>query len=50
MQYMRAHGNTPGPTQRPVAAGVISAAELDGGLSVDARRLPQVLLRLRRCS
>lgn len=25
MQYMRAHGNTPGPTQRPTAAGVISA-------------------------
>ena|SRR2546421_4461652 len=26
MQYMRAHGNTPGPTQRPLAAGAISAA------------------------
>ena len=25
MQYMRAHGNTPGPTQRPISAGVISA-------------------------
>ena len=26
MQYMRAHGNTPGPTQRPVLAGTISGA------------------------
>ena len=25
MQYMRAHGNTPGPTQRPISAGAISA-------------------------
>ena len=25
MQYMRAHGNTPGPVQRPVSAGAISA-------------------------
>lgn len=25
MQYMRAHGNTPGPTQRPIVAGAISA-------------------------
>jgi hypothetical protein len=25
MQFMRAHGNTPGPTQRPIAAGAISA-------------------------
>jgi hypothetical protein len=24
MQYMRAHGNTPGPTQRPVLTGVFS--------------------------
>jgi hypothetical protein len=30
MQYMRAHGNTPGPTQRPVLAGAITglAAEI----------------------
>ena len=26
MQYMRAHGNTPGPTQRPKLAGVLTAA------------------------
>ena len=26
MQYMRAHGNTPGPTQRPVLAGAVSSA------------------------
>jgi len=26
MQYMRAHGNTPGPTQRPRSAGAISSA------------------------
>lgn len=25
MQYMRAHGNTPGPTQRPMLAGAITA-------------------------
>ena len=25
MQYMRAHGNTPGPTQRPLLAGAITA-------------------------
>lgn len=25
MQYMRAHGNTPGPTQRPRTAGAITA-------------------------
>ena len=25
MQYMRAHGNTPGPTQRPISAGATSA-------------------------
>ena len=25
MQYMRAHGNTAGPTQRPISAGAISA-------------------------
>lgn len=25
MQFMRAHGNTPGPTQRPISAGAISA-------------------------
>jgi hypothetical protein len=24
MQYMRAHGNTPGPTQRPLATGIIA--------------------------
>lgn len=24
MQYMRAHGNTPGPTQRPATAGAVS--------------------------
>jgi hypothetical protein len=24
MQYMRAHGNTPGPTQRPISAGAIT--------------------------
>lgn len=24
LQYMRAHGNTPGPTQRPILAGVIT--------------------------
>ena len=24
MQYMRAHGNTPGPTQRPVLAGALT--------------------------
>src|SRR5689334_7078066 len=24
MQYMRAHGNTPGPTQRPILAGAIT--------------------------
>jgi tetrahydromethanopterin S-methyltransferase subunit G len=24
MQYMRAHGNTPGPTQRPIATGLLS--------------------------
>src|SRR5215218_6207714 len=29
MQYMRAHGNTPGPTQRPLLAGAIT-----GGLAV----------------
>jgi hypothetical protein len=28
MQYMRAHGNTPGPTQRPLLAGAIT-----GGLA-----------------
>ena len=28
MQYMRAHGNTPGPTQRPMLAGAIT-----GGLA-----------------
>ena len=34
MQYMRAHGNTPGPTQRPLAAGAISAgaATVPGGV------------------
>ena len=26
MQYMRAHGNTPGPTQRPLLAGAITGA------------------------
>ena len=26
IQYMRAHGNTPGPTQRPVLAGAITGA------------------------
>jgi hypothetical protein len=26
MQYMRAHGNTPGPTQRPTTAGGIAGA------------------------
>jgi hypothetical protein len=25
MQYMRAHGNTPGPTQRPMLAGALTA-------------------------
>ena len=25
MQYMRAHGNTPGPTQRPILAGALTA-------------------------
>src|SRR5689334_14783648 len=24
LQYMRAHGNTPGPTQQPLLAGVVS--------------------------
>jgi len=30
MQYMRAHGNTPGPTQRPILAGALTglAAEI----------------------
>src|SRR5688572_12049102 len=26
MQYMRAHGNTPGPTQRPMLTGLVSGA------------------------
>lgn len=26
MQYMRAHGNTPGPTQRPILAGAATGA------------------------
>jgi hypothetical protein len=26
IQYMRAHGNTPGPTQRPVLAGAVTGA------------------------
>ena len=34
MQYMRAHGNAPGPTQRPLSAGAISAgvATVPGGV------------------
>ena len=26
IQYMRAHGNTPGPTQRPILAGAVTGA------------------------
>jgi hypothetical protein len=34
MQYMRAHGNTPGPTQRPMLAGALTgfAAEIPAAL------------------
>lgn len=34
MQYMRAHGNTPGPTQRPLLTGALSGlfAEIPSGL------------------
>ena len=34
IQYMRAHGNTPGPTQRPISAGALTglAAEIPAAL------------------
>ncbi|MFN2531798.1 MAG: hypothetical protein ABR555_10915 [Pyrinomonadaceae bacterium] len=36
MQYMRAHGNAPGPTQRPVLAGALtgSVAELPAAVTL----------------